>query len=134
MAMSGWKGTSDTISVCSDAVSDISIIKIREGASYLWVSLENAAHKEFQAFQLQGQPTSDADWTTMADDARHFSPVELSDVHTSPVEWASVSPVTLAASTTCLFKTHVKGLYAVKLRGQSASGSDTTVDLRWSVR
>jgi len=125
-----WRGDVSAVAITAAGTSDvITAIEIPHGAEYLWVEIENNAHKALDSFLVSYRPHPDASYHLIASAA--------SDYTTSmqePILGATCDFASLALSTTGMLRLYVKGIDAVKFAASSASGSDTTVDARWSIR
>lgn len=130
-----WKGSTAGIAVAAGSTGNILTLPIREGASVLSFELANDAHKALDAFDIQISVCSDtvSSFITVASAASDFI-ATTSDISNPWIEYASISPVTLALSTSALVRMKVRGVGYVRLRGSSGSGSDTTVGVHWQVR
>ena len=130
-----WKGSTTGIAVANGSTGTILTIPIREGASKLTFQLDNDAHKALDVFAVQIAVLSDsiADFITVANAASDFKAV-TSDVGNPWIEYASVSPVTLALSTSALVRVNVRGVGYVRLLGSAGASSDTMVGVHWQVR
>ncbi len=128
--MAPWKGKLDNVAITAAGVSDtVADITIVEGCQNLWVEVANSAHKALDKFYVWVKPHSDASFHLIANAASDYNTqMQL------PIRGVDQQFMTLAKSTAGLMWMDVKGLYGVKFTASSTSGSDTTVNVRWSVR
>jgi len=125
-----WKGRKlNTAVVAAAALTTIDTIEIRDGAQNLWLEVNNDNHKALDGFELAVQPHSDASFHVIANATSDFT-----DVIQDPIIACNQDMTVLAKNTKGIIWMYVKGLYSVRLRGSSGTGSDTTVDTRWQQR
>jgi len=124
-----WKGSIENVAIANDSTGTLETIDITEGARYLWAEIANDNHKEFDVFQVQIRPHADASYFTIASVADDFT-----NHIKEPVLGCSADLTSLAKNTSALLWMNVKGINSVRFRASSASASDTTADVYWSVR
>jgi hypothetical protein len=130
MAYRSWHGVVSDIAITTAGTSDVLVdILIPEGAEFLWAEIENNDHKSLDSFRVLVRPHSGAAFHIVASAASDYS-VGVGD----PILGVDSGLMTLVKGTSAQIKMHVKGLNAVRFDASSASGSDTTMDCRWSIR
>jgi len=124
MASSYWKQSFLDVAITAASTGELAEIFVREGATDMWMSIENSPHKAFDAFQVSIKPHPDAAYQVIANAESDF----VTNI-TPPIEGAGTDFTSLALSGTGSLWMKVKGLFAVKLEASAASGSDTTASV-----
>lgn len=126
-----WKGKKLATTVGSAAaLTTIDTIRIKDGATNLWLEVGNSAHKELDAFELAIRPHSDAEFHVIGNATSDFT-----NVIQPPIKGCDQNMTVLPKSTTGLiWMTPLKGIYEIRIRGSSGAGSDTTIDTKWQQR
>lgn len=124
-----WEGSVTAVTVASDTLTTIETVKVREGASRLWASIELTADNNLSDFHVDIRPHSSAAWKTIASAASDFD-----SCIQEPIIACGDNPVNLAKSGVCLIGVDVRALDAVRFQAFADAGSDAVASCYWQVR
>jgi len=124
-----WNGDFQDVAIANGSTATLGEVGIRDGATELWASIENSAHKGLDAFVVSVRAHSDSAYQIVANATSDFT------THIkSPIKGAGADFTSLAKSASGTLWMDVKGLYSVLFQASAAATSDTTLDLFYRTR
>jgi hypothetical protein len=124
-----WRGKTLRSLVSSDAtLSTIDTIKIRDGASSLWVDVYNSDHI-LDAFEIQVKSHSDAAFITVSSESAQYT-----SSWQSPIKRCTTDLTSLNSDTHAVVFMDVKGLFQVRLQASASDAGSSYVSTYWQTR